>query len=331
MKRRESLLLGLVGGLLALFVGVAGLNVFFVKPYKNLKTQIAGLRLKLDQTQHDREAYLKDGQYLTNTAPRMFATDPNIATAEASKMITDQILRLGLQDSQFSRQPVGPRRVRGNAQEVGWSIMGEGPLSKMVDLIFVLEQTPQLHRIENLVLSAGDQPGRLKARFRYLTLVVEVKGVKPKTDLQPKFALDSPQRRLYDAIVQRDLLRPYVPKPPAEPVAAGPASPLDMLRVVSLTQWGGTPEVHVCEMNTRKILKLRVGDPLAGGQIVMVDYRPLPLPNKPGFISDSRVIVKIGAGYWAVERGQTLSTRYQLAPGQLPTELRGPSVTYEKH
>jgi hypothetical protein len=202
----------------------------------------------------------------------------------------------------------------------------------MIDLLFVLDQTPQVHRLENLVLSGGDAPGRIKARFRYLTLVVGIAGSKPKADLQPKFTLDSSQRRFYDAIVQRDLLRPYVPRPPGEPTpASDQASSPDALKVVSLSEWGGVPEVDICEMKSMKISSFRAGDTLAGGRVVMIDYRTLPMPGRLGFISNSRVIIKIGTSYWAIEHGQTLSTKHQLAPEQLPTELRGPSITYEPH
>jgi hypothetical protein len=331
MNRRQTILLGAVGCLFLLFIGAYGIRTVFVKPLKELKSQIAALRDKLRQNNEDQQAYLSAQHYLKDVAPRLFGREADTATAEAGKMLTEQIVRLGLQESQFSRVPVGPRRLRG-AQEVGWSVQGEGSLPKMIDLIFVLEQTPQVHRLENLVLSAGDQPGRIKARFRYLTLVVEVKDAKPITDLQPKFTLDSPQRRFYDGIVQRDLLRPYVPRPSAEATAgARQASPLEALRVVSLSQWGGAPEVDICETNSMKISIFKTGDTLAGGQIVMIDYRPLPMPGKPGFVSESRVILKLGTNYWAVERGQTLSAKYQLAPEQLPTELRGLSVTYEAH
>jgi hypothetical protein len=322
MKRRETVLLGAIGCLFLLFIGAYGIRTVFVKPLKELKSQIAVLRDKLRQNNQDQQAYVSAQHYLKEVAPRLFGGEADTATAEAGKMLTEQIVRLGLQESQFSRVPVGPRRLRG-AQEVGWSVQGEGPLAKMIDLIFVLEQTPQVHRLENLVLSGGEQPGRIKARFRYLALVVEVKDARPKADLQPKFTLDSPQRRFYDGIVQRDLLRPYVPRPPADATAgARQASALDGLRVVSLSQWGGVPEVDICEMNSMKISIFKVGDTLAGGQIVMIDYRPLPMPGKPGFVSDSRVILKLGTNYWAVERGQTLSAKYPLAPEQLPTELQ---------
>ena len=43
--------------------------------------------------------------------------------------------------------------------------------------------------------------------------------------------------------------------------------------------------------------------PLAGGTIVMVDYRPMTPPGgDPSLPSTSRVIVRIGGSYWAIER-----------------------------
>jgi hypothetical protein len=331
MKRRQTILLCAAGCLALLFIGAFGIRSVFVKPLKDLQSQIAALRDKLRQNKEDQRAYFSAEQYLKEVAPRLFGREAEAATAEAGKMLTDQIVGLGLQESQFSRTPVGPKRLRG-AQEVGWNVQGEGPLAKVLDLVFVLEQTPQVHRLENLVFSAGDAPGRIKARFLYLTLVFEVAGVKPKADLKPKFALDSPQRRLYDVIVQRDLLRPYSPRAATETAAgAGPASPLDVLRVVSLSNWGGMPEVAVCDTTSMKISSFKAGDTLAGGQIVMVDYRTLPMPGQPGLVSNSRVILKVGTSYWAVEHGQPLSAKYPLAPEQLPTELRGVSVTYEAH
>lgn len=324
MKRRERIMLGAVGAFFVLFIGVYGVKAVLVKPLRDLDRQILALNDKWHQVSEEQRAYASAGDYLKGLAPRTFGREADTATAEAGKMLTDLIVRLGLQESQFSRLPVGPRKLRG-AQEVGWSVQGEGPLPKMIDLIFVLEQTPQVHRLENLVLSAGERPGRVKARFRYLTLVIEGAAGLPRADLKPKFALDSPQRRYYDAIVQRDLLRPYIPKPPepASPAAAGPGPAPESLRVVSLSEWGGRPEVAICEQTTLKVTSYRPGDSLAGGQIVMIDYRTLPLPGKPGFLSNSRVILKIGTAFWAVEQGQTLAAKYQLAPEQLPTGVPG--------
>ena len=60
---------------------------------------------------------------------------------------------------------------------------------------------------------------------------------------------------------------------------------------------------------------------MAGGTIVMIDYRPLPSPGNEVLKSFSRVIVKIGTEYWAIERGKTLAEKHRLTPTQLPAEL----------
>lgn len=55
--------------------------------------------------------------------------------------------------------------------------------------------------------------------------------------------------------------------------------------------------------------------------VVLIDYRPLPVPGREYLLSYSRVILKIGNEYWAVERGQTLANKYQLTPDKLPEQL----------
>jgi hypothetical protein len=325
MNRRERTLLALVGILALLIVGIFVIRGICRPALRKLDVQVAALRGELSQIKDERRAYFSEEDYLKGLASRIFGRDADTATAQAGKMLTDQIVRLGLQESRFSRQPVTPRKMRG-AQEVGWNVQGEGPLARMVDLLFVLEQTPQVHRIENLVISAGDRPGRVRARFHYLTLVIDM--VPPegaKGDLKPQITLQSPQRRLYDSIVQRDILRPYVPGQPSEArnVSSTEQGPRpEMLKVVSLSEWGGAPEVHICDLNSMKITSFKPGDTLAGGEIIAIDYRPMPLAGKGEILANSRVILKIGADYWAVDEGQTLATKYQLKPEQLPTELR---------
>ncbi len=91
--------------------------------------------------------------------------------------------------------------------------------------------------------------------------------------------------------------------------------------MVSLSEWQGRPEVHVRDLTNQSLASYGQGDDLAGGKIVAVDYRSLPHPAKPGLQSHSRVIVKIGEAFWAVERGQTLADKRQLAAEQLPEKL----------
>ncbi|MFM8359722.1 MAG: hypothetical protein ACKOET_14345, partial [Verrucomicrobiota bacterium] len=106
--------------------------------------------------------------------------------------------------------------------------------------------------------------------------------------------------------------------PPAKPgVPPGP----ETFRVVSLSEWQGEPEIHLRDLTAQKTVRYRPGDELAGGTIVMVDYRPMPLPGNSLLQSHSRLILRIGEEYWAVDRGRTLAEKRKLGPEELPTQL----------
>ena len=77
----------------------------------------------------------------------------------------------------------------------------------------------------------------------------------------------------------------------------------------------------VLDSNQNKTVNYKPGDDLAGGKIVMIDYRKMPFPKKPALLSQSRVILAIGEEYWAIERGNTLADRHKLATEQLPANL----------
>lgn len=326
MNKRERILTLVVGGFALLFLGYFGIRLWLLKPLREIDRQTVLLRGKLRQINDERRDFFSSEDYIKRTAQRAFGNTADVATAQAGKMLTDLILRLGLPESDFTRTPVGPRKLRG-AQEVGWNIQGDGPLSKIIDLLFELEQRPQIHRLENIVISSGDKPGRIKARFRFLTLVIDSAPDVAPLDLKPKFTLASPERRIYNAIVQRDLLRPYFKRTGAESppvvldVDALAAARPEMLKVVSLSEWQGEPEVHVMNLTSMKLHRFKPGDALSGGQIVMVDYRARPMPGKPDLASYSRVILKIESDYWAIEHGQTLADKYQLSADALPPNL----------
>lgn len=330
MNKREKIMTFAIGGIALLFLGVFEFRAWILKPIQDIDRQTMLQKDKLRQINDERRAFFSSEDYIKKMAQATFGKTTDVATAQAGKMLTDLIVRLGLPESEFARTPVGPRKMRG-AQEVGWNVQGEGPLSKIVDLLFELEQSPQLHRLESVVISAGDRPGRIKSRFRFLTLVIDSPPDVAPQDLKPKYTLASAERRIYDTIVQRDLLRPYIKRSATDSMPASTsvddlaAARPEMLKVVSLSEWQGTPEVHIMNLNSMKLFRFKPGDTFGGGQIVMVDYRPMPMPGKPGLASYSRMILQIGSEFWAVEHGQTLADKYQLSPNALPANLPKPN------
>ena len=327
MNHREKMLLGAVVGMTSLVVVGFGLKAMFVGPLKEADKKIKNTRLSIAKIEKERRAYFAAEDSVKKVAARAFSDDLGEASALSGEMITQLIRRAGLREEDFSRLPVGPRRMRG-AKEIGWSVRGQGSQADVVDLIHLLKEAPPIHRIESLTLSSAGKPGIARVSFRYLTLVISPEPIVERQSLEPEVDLESDARRVYDAALARDVFRPYIKRPPAPPPSVpAPLTPvppppaMDTFQVVSLSEWQGQSEVHVRDLRTQTIASYGEGDALAGGKIVAVDYRLMPHPGKAGLNSHSRVIVRIGADFWAVERGQTLADKRRLTHEQLPVKL----------
>ncbi|MBG89057.1 MAG: hypothetical protein CMO80_19440 [Verrucomicrobiales bacterium] len=330
MNQREKTLLTIIGMMVGLFVVAFGARSMFVKPIKEADRKVRGARQKLEGLKKQQREYFSNEDYVKTFTTRTFSHDLDEASAKSGEVLTKTILQAGLSETEFSRLPVGPIRYRG-AREIGWSVRGDGPQKDVFDLLFLLQNAPAAHRLESLTLSKADKFGLVRVSFRYMTLVVEPAPLVDPINLSTNLSLTSAERKLYDPTIVRDILRPYIKRPPAPPPAPSKSKPTEppplappgpeTFKVVSLSQWAGTSEIHVRDLTQNKTLRYTPGDELAGGKIVLVDYRPMPMPGNPGLRSHSRVILKIGEAYWAIERGQTLAQKHQLKTDQLPSGL----------
>ncbi len=326
MNPRTRLLAFAVLGLAGLIIVGFLIKGVLVRPLRAIDDQIVQLRVKLNGLEQERRAFLAADSEVRAGAARMFGADADEAEARLGAILTAQIVAVNLREADFTRMPSGRRRLPG-AEEIGWTIQGEGPLPRVLDLLFVLQQDPRLHRLESLALSPANEGGRVRVRFRYLSLVLKpAPDFKPVTDLA-QANLDSPQRHRYDAIMRRDLLRPMLAgdhEPP--PAASEPVQQANVdaqnLKVVSLSSWENQPEAHLYDGRNQKTTVCHPGEKLLDGELAMVDYRPLPWPGKPGLLSYSRLIWRIGEEYWAVEIGQTLAERRRLSAAELPPSLK---------
>lgn len=340
MNAREKTLAVIVLGTAALFGGALGIRAFIMKPLTDLDKRIVAARERLTKIETERRNFFTAEDRLKSLTKLAFADTVDEASARSGEALTKQILQAGLDEGDFTRLPLGPRKLRG-ASEIGWNVQGDGPLAKVVNLLFILEHAPHLLRLEGLVLSQAEKPGEVRVRFRCLTLVMDPAPDVKRTELVAKANLKSDERRVFDGIAARDLLRPYIKRPPPPPVpparntpgssSSTPATPPappgpETFRVVSLSEWQGQPEIHVRDLTAQKTTRYKPGDTLAGGTIALVDYRAMPLPGASGLQSFSRVIVRVKDEFFAIERGQTLADLRKLEAAQLPPELVKPAV-----
>jgi hypothetical protein len=315
MNPREKLLAIIVGSLAGVAILAFGIRAVIVQPLKAADKKILGVRQKIAKVQEERRAFFVAEDKVKDYARKAFSDSGDEASAASGELITKQIIHCGLKEADFTRLPVGARKLRG-ATELGWNVQGQGVLTNVVNLIYVLNQIPYLHKVEGLSVSPGDAPGLVRVRFRYVTLVVEPAPDVVRKPVATEVSFQGPESLALSPIVTRDLLRPYIKRPPPSPNAiAGqsrPGAPAtvggpESLRVVSLSEWKGQPEIHVRDA--------------VNGTIVTVDYRPMPMPGKEPLQSFSRVILQIGHDYWAIERGNTLAEKRKLAAADLPAGL----------
>ena len=325
MKNRERVLGFLILGCIVLFGLVIMIKGAIGKPLKAIDNQITQLQVKLQSINTDRSNFFTAEKTLQEYGKTTLADNVDQANSKAGALLNSLIAQVGLNENEFTRIPAGPTRLTG-AKEVGWSVQGEGPLKKIIDLLFLLEQTPVLHRIQNMTLSPADNSGRVRVRFRYLTLTLDPSPGNSMTNVVPALGLDSQERGYYGGIVQRDLFRPYIKKTPSQEPASQPSKPAENswggLKIVSLSQWAGKSEAHILDQGGQQSKVYHVGDSLADGVIAAIDYRPLAKPGGNGLLSFSRIILKSGENYWAIEGGQSVGNRYQMTLEQLPPELQ---------
>ena len=242
-----------------------------------------------------------------------------------------------MEDRPFSE--ISSKTVSGMYREIGWKCSLVGSLRGVVNMLYLMQADPYLRRVDGLVVNPDKNRKEMRMSFRYTTLVIEKrKGdtFKVAADQKPEPVVSlakAPNRGIYDSVAERNLFRPYVKKqkprvvqkqlerrPPSRPPRrTGPD--LSRFKVVSLTRWQDESEICVAETRSNSVRKFKIGDSLAGGKIVCVDYRKLPLPDNPEILSQSRVILKIGADYFAVELGRTLDRKYLVKKDRMPPGL----------
>jgi len=335
MSLREKIIAAIAGGFVAFFVLYFLIGQLLLGPSGRLDSQ-AGKALndlnKLKASNKNKSLYAAE---LKSFARQTLGRDELSVRKKVYARLLELLARSGLDEDVNPLS--GGRRLRGAYKEVAFAVRTRGQLKRIIDLLYLLDAEPYLHRIDNITLSPVRKSGDVAVNLKFVTLVLEKQEhelLAPMSDKLPATNLDSELRHRYQAIAIRNLFVPYIkrvapPKPPQPqpqvrpiPPQPAPSTPEDRFRVVGLPGWGEKQDVFVKDTSSGQVRRYKIGDTLANGKIVMVDYRAMRKPDKPRFLSPSRVIVKIGRDYWAVELGSSLRQKRRLKRYQLPPELR---------
>lgn len=349
MTRREKKLLAVTGSVVALLAVYGVAHRLVIVPARTYKNQARALRDDLLEHGRTIRQAREDREQLQPLVEHTFRGDAATVREKLDQRLTSLLERAGFGFQDFVRQPLPVKTIRDRDRAhddrvIGRSISIRGRPSEVVNFLWLLKNDPYVHRVEDLALSPDPASGRMDMSLKYYTLLLDVPtpATVASQPVRQIARLSDPNRDGYDAILRRDVFRPYVPRPtrvvrrPAAPADLDPqpptpaptpsaaVDPASGVRVVGLPTWAGEPEVQVVDSRSSpaEVRKCTIGDRLGTGTVVKVDYRPMPLPTDPKQSSPSRVILKIGSDYWAVELGQTLAEKHRLSTEDLPEDLK---------
>ncbi len=342
MNAREKILAAGAGIVAVLFITYLAINRVFLMPAAQRFNRANELMEQIDRARAEKAKEPSYRARLKELAGRAFGTDPLRVSERVRARLTDLLAKSGLDTEHLTLKPVVGARAPGIYREVGWLIQVRGRVDRVVDFLYLVTREPHLHRLDNLIITPVRGEDAVEIQAKYGTLVLEPKIVRGlETDTveaeMTREALHTPERRQYDVIASRAFFRPYVPAPkkesPPPPQAeprreeprAPPPPPAGQYRVVSLSSLGGAPEVVVRETRSGTLARYKPGEEWGGGRIALVDYRPLPHPENPNILSTSRVVLRIGSEYYAVELGACLEQKHRLGPDRLPPGLPAPA------
>jgi len=346
MNKREKILAAITAGIICVIILYTVVNGLFLSPAEALNKDILKTQESIKKLKQTKKSMESNKDRLKKLAAQTFGKDDDEVRAVTFGYLMAALDRSGL-TSEGKGVNAGNAKNSGDLREIAWHVVKGGKMEHILNLLYMLEEDPVLHRIENLSISPREKNGPFRVEFDYVALSLAAKKGPQFAKTRPadtKLAIDmkSDRRKLYNVIPERDIFRRYIKyvAPPKPPVVARtnpptprrdppkpPPGPGPKYRICGLPMFRGAPEIWVINETdkTGAVHKYEEGEKLMGWEIVMVDYRMLPDPDKPELLSPARVIVRIDSDYWAIEGNQYITAKRILTGADLPPELRASS------
>jgi hypothetical protein len=358
-EKRLGLLVVLIFGSWFLYSGVQRL---LIEPVYELDREIIRLQSSYNKARRENAARAELITQIQEFSSRCFGPSERFDTAQGvvEQHLVELLDRSGLIYDNL--RVVKRRSEEGGFAWVARSVTARGRLGEVINLLYLLNQQPQPHLIRSLTIEPQRNTGIVEVSFQYQTplpapLPYQEERVLKKLSLdefagfdinevvfgpsQTTGELNAPERAQLDLIARRDPWRRYQPAPQVvrrdpprreeprrpnpqpQPQPQPPApSPSSRYKLTGLASMDGTPRILVEDLTTQEPIELEIGDRFDGALIVMVDYRMLPDPQNPTLQNYSRIILKKGPDYWAVDRGDTFDMKRLLKEEQLPPALK---------
>ena len=129
-------------------------------PRDTAKSRVNNYESRVDKLEELKVLTENDEHYLAATSRNAFSMDKSEAISRMGVYLTETIKASGLSEDRFTRRPLKATQLtKDGATQIGYIVSGQGPLPKVIDFIFLLEQTPSHPR--STIKSYTQQGSRL--------------------------------------------------------------------------------------------------------------------------------------------------------------------------
>jgi len=181
MSDREKLL-GIVVGALLLFFAGFGIFRSVKSGFTTRNANISNLDSQIEKTKSAKLQALQAANLVQQYKMRSLNSDLEKANLEFDKWLKRQVQEVGLKH-EFVRYN-GVRAKKDAYKELTYTANGEGDITQITDLVYRIQASDTLHRIETFAIRPGPKSGKLK-----LEMIVAALTMGDLNSPQPKAAI----------------------------------------------------------------------------------------------------------------------------------------------
>jgi len=292
MKPREKIMVGILGTVVALYLGDRLFQSALREPLQAREKKIQTLNEKIESMEARISKVRKDAKELEVWESRSLPTDTEVARSLYQSWLLELIEQVHLaQPNVDSGEPINRAGIY---QSMAFSVRGQGTLEQLTQFLYSFYHSGHLHKIDSLNITPLQKGGQLDISFAIEALILP--GTERKESLSATdsdlLAFDS--LSAYQPIIQRNIFS-----------AAGPSSnSIELTYLTAVTFVNGEPQAWFRLRATDKLLKLSKGDNIHVG----------PFHGIVHDIFSSDVVIESDNERWLITVGESLAQAEALPP-----------------
>lgn len=291
MMNRKTILLAVLGLILAFYAGQWLLNTLLTGPLQTRNNKTQSLKNEIEKRNKELAQARKAGKKLVEWQRQSLPSDTEVARSLYQGWLLELVGHVGLSDPNVNSSE--PANYKNKFTMLGFSVRGRGSLEQLSKFLFEFYSAGHLHQIRSIGITPLQKGGQLDLSITIEALVLPGADRKDRLTAERSDRLAWTDLEDYRPIVNRNLF-----------AVGGGLDPTDQTFLSAVNYVDGEPEAWFTLRDSDELLKLRKGNTLVVGQF----------SGKLVEIEGADVILESEDQRWLLTIGDNLTQAYALPP-----------------